>query len=71
MCKELEHIARSTYYEHKAREREPQRRPRRVQRDEQLSTDIKRVWNENMQVYGVHKGGANCCAKATRWRAVG
>jgi putative transposase len=55
MCKELEHIAPSTYYEHKACERDPQRRPRRVQRDAQLSAEIERVWTENMKVYGVRK----------------
>ena len=48
-------IAPSTYYEHKARDRDPSRLPPRVQRDETLRVDIQRVWDENFQVYGVRK----------------
>jgi transposase InsO family protein len=48
-------IAPSLYYEHKARERDPQRRPARAQRDERLSEDVHRVWRENREVYGVRK----------------
>jgi putative transposase len=48
-------IAPSTYYEHKVREREPQRRPPRTIRDEALKPEVERVWNENFRVYGAHK----------------
>ena len=54
ICKQLP-IAPSTYYEHKAREADPDRRPDRHRRDEWLSVQIQRVWNENFQVYGVRK----------------
>lgn len=48
-------IAPSVYYERKAREREPDRRPTRARRDEQLGAHIERVWQENRAVYGVRK----------------
>lgn len=48
-------IAPSTYYEHKAREADPQRLPRRLQRDRALSDEIRRIWEENFQVYGARK----------------
>ena len=48
-------IAPSTYYEHKARERDPSRLPERVQRDAQLKPEIVRVWNENFRAYGAYK----------------
>ena len=48
-------IAPSTYYEQKAREREPTRRPRRTQRDEALKPEVERVFDENFRVYGAHK----------------
>ena len=48
-------IAPSTYYEEKARERDPDRRPPRARRDERLKPEIRRVWDENFQVYGAHK----------------
>jgi putative transposase len=48
-------IAPSTYYEEKARERDPARLPARVQRDAQLLPMIHRVWRENWRVYGVPK----------------
>jgi transposase InsO family protein len=48
-------IAPSTYHEAKRREREPERRPRRVVRDERLRGDIQRVWDEQHQVYGADK----------------
>ena len=48
-------IAPSTYYEHRARLRDPQRRPARAKRDEQLQAQIQRVWDENKQVYGAQK----------------
>ena len=48
-------IAPSTYYEHKERAGDPQRRPSRVVRDEALKPEIQRVWEENFKVYGVRK----------------
>jgi putative transposase len=48
-------IAPSTYYYHKAREADPQRRPERAKRDEQLRVEIQRVWKDNFRVYGVRK----------------
>ena len=48
-------IAPSTYYEHKAKQRDPQRRSDRAKRDEQLEPEIQRVWDENYRVYGVRK----------------
>jgi transposase InsO family protein len=54
ICRQLP-IAPSTYYEHKAREVDPERLPLRVQRDEALKPDIRRVWDENFQVYGAKK----------------
>jgi len=54
ICKVLP-IAPSTYYEMKARERDPDRRPPRAIRDEQLKPEIQRVWDENFRVYGARK----------------
>jgi putative transposase len=48
-------IAPSTYYEHKARQADPDRLPPRVRRDELLCEEIQRVWQENFQVYGARK----------------
>ena len=48
-------IAPTTYYEYKARERDPSRRPARYHRDEALKAEIKRVWHENFEVYGARK----------------
>jgi putative transposase len=54
ICAQLP-IAPSTYYEHKAREAEPARLPPRVRRDVELSRDIRRVYEENFQIYGARK----------------
>lgn len=54
ICKELP-IAPSTYYECKARQMDPSRLPPRAHRDAELSGEIRRVWNENFQVYGAEK----------------
>jgi transposase InsO family protein len=48
-------IAPSTYYEHRARAKDPDRRPDRDKRDENLRPKIKRVWNDNHAVYGADK----------------
>jgi len=54
MCAVLP-IAPSTYYEQKARQADPGRVPKRIQRDRQLGVEIRRVWKENFCVYGVRK----------------
>jgi hypothetical protein len=48
-------IAPSMYCEAKARERTPERRPVRTQRDEGLAVQVQRVWREHRAVYGVRK----------------
>jgi transposase InsO family protein len=48
-------IAPSTYYEHRARKRNPARRPARAKRDEELRPEIQRVWEEHYAVYGAEK----------------
>ena len=54
ICKVLP-IAPSTYYEHRAQQRDPQRRSDRAKRDDVLKPEIQRVWEENFRVYGVRK----------------
>ena len=48
-------IAPSVYYEQQARQRCPERRPRRVRQDEMVTAEVQRVWQENQEVYGVRK----------------
>src|SRR5690606_11898995 len=48
-------IAPSTYYTHAARQADPELQPDRWWRDEALCVEIRRVWDENRQVYGVRK----------------
>ena len=48
-------IAPSVYYEQRARQRDPARRPPRGRQDEILTDHIRRVWRENQEVYGVRK----------------
>jgi len=54
ICKVLP-IAPSTYYTHAARQADPELRPDRAWRDDALCEQIRRVWDENKQVYGVRK----------------
>lgn len=54
ICKQLP-IAPSTYYEHVARRTRPERLPPRAKRDAELRPEIRRVWDENFQVYGADK----------------
>lgn len=54
ICKVLP-IAPSTYHAHVARREKPETAPARVKRDVMLSVEIRRVFNENFQVYGVRK----------------
>jgi transposase InsO family protein len=48
-------IAPSGYYQQRARQQCPERRPPRVRRDEMLTAAIHRVWHENQEVDGVRK----------------
>ena len=54
ICEEIQ-IAPSSYYEHKARERDPDRLPDRIKRDKELESDIQRVWKNNFKVYGTNR----------------
>ena len=54
ICRQIQ-IAPSSYYEHKRRERDPDRLPDRIKRDTKLELDIQRVWEGNFRVYGVRK----------------
>lgn len=54
ICKLLP-IAPSTYFKHKELVVDPTRRSQRAQRDDRLRTEVRRVWDENFQVYGVRK----------------
>ena len=48
-------IAPSTYHEHMARRADPSRLPARAQRDAELQAEIRRVFEENLRVYGMRK----------------
>ena len=54
ICKQLP-MSVSTYYEHKAREADPDKEPNRSIRDRHHKTEIQRVWEDNLRVYGVRK----------------
>jgi transposase InsO family protein len=54
-------IAPSTYYEHRSRAENPDLRPDREKRDEELRSKIERVWNDNYEVYGVRKVWRQLC----------
>jgi len=48
-------IAPSTFHEHVAQRANPSRLPARAQRDAELQVEIRRVFEENLRVYGVRK----------------
>jgi transposase InsO family protein len=48
-------IAPSTYHEHKARQADPSRLPKRAKRDIILRGQVRRVWLANRLVYGARK----------------
>jgi transposase InsO family protein len=48
-------IAPSGYRRHLALQRHPERRSERVRRDEMLMSEVERVWQSNLQVYGADK----------------
>jgi putative transposase len=54
LCRTMQ-IAPSTYYEHRRRRTDPERRSEREKRDEELRPHIQRVWDANLMVYGARK----------------
>ncbi len=54
ICKVMQ-IAPSSYWLHAQRRDQPELRPVRAQRDEQLVGRIEQVWQANLQVYGARK----------------
>lgn len=54
ICQQLQ-VAPSAYRRHVARQRNPELRCVRAQRDDLLIGEIERVWQVNLQVYGVDK----------------
>ncbi len=54
ICTELT-IAPSTYYRYKACEANPGLTPEHHRKDQALIGHIRRIWEENFQVYGVRK----------------
>jgi transposase InsO family protein len=54
ICAQLP-IAPSMYYEHKAREANPERLPLRLRRERELVPEIRRMHEENFRVYGARK----------------
>ena len=54
VCKVLP-IAPSTYYLHASRKANPGLRSKRSKRDEALSGQVRRIWEDNFQAYGARK----------------
>ena len=54
ICRILQ-IAPSTFYAHLAVERDPNKASGRAKRDAELRPEMKRVWEENLEVYGARK----------------
>lgn len=52
-------IAPSTYHEHAAQRRDPERMSARAKRDEVLKIEMKRVFDANFGVYGCASYGAS------------
>ena len=48
-------IAPSTYHEHAAQHRDPERMSARAKRDDTLKQEVRRVFDSNFGVYGVRK----------------
>jgi len=48
-------IAPSTYYDFKAKQKDPEKRSSREKSDEYFCKEIQRVWEANFQVYGARK----------------
>ena len=69
ICSQLP-IAPSTFYDHLAKQQDPERRSERARRDDALCIDIQRVHEDNFQVYGAARSGANCTGRRLRWPVV-
>ena len=54
ICKMMP-IAPSTFYDHRAKRLDPEKRSARAKRDDALRAEIRRVYDENRQVYGARK----------------
>jgi len=54
ICRVLQ-IAPSTFYAHLAVENDPDKASDRAKRDAELRPEMKRVWEENLEVYGARK----------------
>ena len=54
ICRVLQ-IAPSTFYAHLAIENDPGKASARAKRDIELRPEMKRVWEENLEVYGARK----------------
>ena len=54
ICRVMQ-IAPSTYWLHAQRKAQPELRSERAKRDDVLVGEVERVWQENLQVYGVRK----------------
>lgn len=63
-------IAPSTYRAYAARRADPDQAPPRVRRDAVLRAQIRRVWEENFQIYGVRKSGGSSAGRELKWRDV-
>jgi transposase InsO family protein len=48
-------IAPSTYHQHRARRQDPELRPARAKRDDELRVEVRRVFDDNFAVYGAEK----------------
>jgi len=48
-------IAPSTFYAHKAMQADPSLRSPRAKRDAWLKVEVRRVWEENRELYGAEK----------------
>ena len=68
VCKVLP-IAQSTFYAHVAIAQNPDLASDRAKRDMDLSPEIKRVWEENNEVYGIRKSGIKCNVRSSLLRA--
>ena len=62
-------VTPSGYWRYAAQQRNQAFRCARVQPDVVLSVEIERVWQENLQVYGATKCGANCAVRGSMWLA--
>ncbi len=64
-------IAPSTYFLQSARKANPELRPERTKRDEELSREVQRVHEENYSVYGakLRRCGSSSSEKGSRRRA--